>query len=275
MKNLITTSRTRWLGMVICTMFLLLGNAHVWAWSNIELCGDPTGGWSNYVSMPETGSNTGVRYMFIYMVENQYFKFRWNGSKPVGNNENLQFTAYDSGGRMYKWDSGDPEAAIYKLNTGIVRVCTDQTSGNDTQPWVWLLRPTIHIRHNWNGSGWSDQDMTDNNDGTYTYDGKWGGNYTYVGVTDMEYSADGSNCYKKFQNIGTVYGNPSTGDNCVFEYNAEGYRGTTNSTSYTGTLTIRVYCTITYNGNNKTTGSVPTAVKSESWYFHDSEREYW
>ena len=249
--------------LLVLAMILIASSPQMQAWNSIELCGDPTGGWSNYVSMPETGDNTGVRYMFIYMVQNQYFKFRWAGSKPVGNNDNLQFTAYNSGGRMYKWDSGDPAAAIYKLNTGIVRVCTDQTSGNDSQPWVWLLRPTIHIRHNWNGSGWSDQDMTDNNNGTYSFNGNWGGNYTYVGVTDMEYNADGSNCYKKFQNIGTVYGNPSTGDYCAFEYNAEGYRGTTNSTSYTGTLTIRVYCTITYNGNNKTSGSVPTEQSSQ------------
>lgn len=249
--------------LLVLAMILIASSPQMQAWNSIELCGDPTGGWSNYVSMPETGDNTGVRYMFIYMVQNQYFKFRWAGSKPVGNDNNLQFTAYDSGGRMYKWDSGDPAAAIYKLNTGIVRVCTDQTGGNDSQPWVWLLRPTIHIRHNWNGSGWSDQDMTDNNNGTYSFNGNWGGNYTYVGVTDMEYNADGSNCYKKFQNIGTVYGNPSTGDYCAFEYNAEGYRGTTNSTSYTGTLTIRVYCTITYNGNNKTSGSVPTEQSSQ------------
>ena len=246
------------------TLLVLIGiligsvSTQMWGWNSIELCGEPTGGWSNYVSMPETGDNTGVRYLFIYMEENQYFKFRWNGSKPVGNNENLEFTAYNSGGRMYKWDDGDPKAAIYKLNTGIVRVCTDQTSNNDSQPWVWLLRPTIHIRHYWGASSWSDQDMTDNNDGTYTYYGNWGGNLTYVGVTDMEYNENGSNCYKKFQDIATVYGSPNNGDRCVFEYNANGYRGTTNSTSYTGTLTITKLCTVTYDGNDRTSGTVPS-----------------
>ena len=245
----------RYAAMLI--MLLTLGVGQMWGWNSIELCGEPTGGWSNYVSMPETGDNTGVRYLFIYMEKDQYFKFRWNGSKPVGNDENLEFTAYNSGGRMYKWDSGDPAAAIYKLNTGIVRVCTDQTSGNDSQPWVWLLRPTIHIRHNWSGSSWSDEDMTDNNDGTYKYYGNYGGNYTYVGVTDMEYNADGSNCYKKFQNTATVNGSPSNGDRCIFEYNASGYRSSTNSTTNTGTLTITKLCTVKYDGNDKTSGTVP------------------
>ncbi len=255
--------------ITLLTLLLTLGVGQMWAWNQIYLVGDPcvnnSSKWTdqNY-AMPETSNNSGERYIFIYMEKDWYFKFRVN-NKPVGNDyPGVSFTSYNSGARMYKWNDNDPYAAKYSgLNTGIVRICTKQESnasgeGNtDEKPWVWLLRPKIMIRHNWGGSSWSDQQMTDNQDGTYTYDGNWGGNYTYVGVTDEEYNENGSNCYKKFQNIATVYGNPSNGNACVFEYDATNYASIGGSTANTGTLVIRAYCSINYDGNDKTGGNTP------------------
>ncbi len=130
-------------------------------------------------------------------------------------------------------------------------------------PWVWIEQPTIQIRHQWgaNVGDWSNQDMSYSSNGVYTYDGNYGYNLTYVGIYESDDS--GSRKFKKFENNATIYGSPSAGDACCFEYNSEGYAGIGSKTEHTGSLTIRAYCTITYDGNNKTTGNVPSAQSSQ------------
>ncbi len=242
------------LAMIFAVLVMSMANIGMaWAWTDCYYC-DANVGWSS-TSFKVASGGSGSCY--IYMGTNHYFKFRIN-SKPVGESGNKELTTDGVGVRLYTWNSGDPDAAKYTGNPGIVEVHVDQSTGDhDKDPWVWLTRPTIYVRHNWNNAGWSNQAMTDNNDGTYTYIGQYSGSsQTNVGPCE---SCDYGGDYFKYFTSATLTGSPAKGDRCLFTYNSSGFRGYGGSGSNKGSLIITKLCSITYDGNGKTGGAVPTS----------------
>ena len=236
---------------LIPILFLLLfGVGNVWGYNNVYLSGEMNS-WGTY----DYGTSGNGTY-YIYTQKNQTFKFKvssyWRGaygsstySITIGNN----YTVCDCDGQNFK----------YTGNTGIVAFSFSQTTsgGSEWKPNISLARPTIYIRHNWNNTGWSNQSMTDNNDGTYKYDGIYSGSKA-TNVGPCSDCTSGSATFKYITSA-TLVGSPETGDKCRFVYNSNGYKGEGSESSNTGTLTITKLCKITYNGNGKTSGTVPSA----------------
>ena len=188
------------------------------------------------------------------MPTNHYFKFRINGN-PVGENTNKELNCDGIGVRLYRWDNGDPAAAKYIGNNGIVEVHADQKTGdNDYSPWIWLTRPAVYMRYNWGNAGWSNKEMIDNGDGTYSLYDKYGGSGANLGVCSD--CAEASDRFKWIASP-TTNGSPANGDSCLFLYDATGFRSIDNSTTSTGSLTISKLCKIVYDINGATSGSAP------------------
>lgn len=133
-------------------------------------------------------------------------------------------------------------------------------NGSNDEPAVWMERPTIYIWHNWSGttSNWGDNNgsgqkaMTDNNNGTYTYDGVYSASGTNVGIV-----GDGR-IKKWFTEANTSkVGSPTSGDKCRFTWNSNGYKGYDGEEANRGTLTITKLWKITYDGNGNGGGSAP------------------
>ena len=103
--------------------------------------------------------------------------------------------------------------------------------------------------------------MTSNDDGTYQYTGKYSGtNNSNVGPCSS--CETGGNTFKDITNA-TLVGSPAAGNKCLFKYNASGFSSHSSKANNTGTLTITKLCTVTYDGNDKTSGTVPSSVSDE------------
>ena len=246
----------RYAAMIFCVLVMSMANIGMaWAWDECYYVDGNVGWTSTSVPMGTTSSGNGS--CFMYMETNHYFKFRI-ASKPVGESTNKELTTDGIGVRLYRWDSNDPYAAKYTGNPGIVEVHADQATGdNNYNPWIWLTRPTVYVRHNWNNAGWSNHAMTDNNDGTYTYIGQYSGS-AKTNVGPCESCSMGGDYFKYFSSA-TLTGSPAKGDRCLFTYNSSGFRGYGGDGSNKGSLTITKLCSITYDGNGKTGGAVPTS----------------
>ena len=241
---------------IILSLFIVTGVSNVWAWNTLYLASSHNS-WStntDHLNNAETGKGT----LYIYTPTNMTFKIV-NSYNTVwlGVDENSTLKPGDSGLRFDKAKNSDSNNCKYNGNTGIVGFHSDQTgTGNaDDWPWIWLTRPTVKIKHAWDGSNWTSQEMTDKNDGTYTYTG------TYSGSNATNFGVEGSDATFKYITNATLVGSLSKGDKCLFTYNSNGYKGFGSNTQNTGSATITRIYTITYNGNGKTGGTVPSAVE--------------
>ena len=259
----------KYVAMIFAVLVLSVANVGMaWAWAtNVYLNGDFTGGnWNDYTStyqfkLKYSGTD-GKFYLPVYASGSaQYFRL-WtnNHCGPATNN-----TEIDAGGDGNAASSYEEHNWKYIGKAGIINVCVDQTGGKDWNPWVWVERPTVYIRHKWNNSSESTVAMTDNNDGTYTYTGKFSNSAktTLAGPTSSG-TSNGSAIFKKWSSP-IVVGSPTNGDKCIFEFNASGYKGFGGATSNTGTMTITRLYSITYNGNGKTGGNVPSGATDVKW----------
>ena len=260
------TLRRVGLVLVMCIMAI----PELWAWAtNVYLNGNFTGdNWSGSSAYSSTyqftlqyNSTDGKFYIPVYATgSDQYFRL-WTNNHCGPATNNTEIDAGDDGCAASSYDEHNWK---YVGDAGIISICIDQTGGKDWNPWVWVERPDIYIRHKWNNSSLSNQKMTDNRDGTYQYIGKFSSSSktTYIGPCS---SCSSDNVYFKKWTSPTMVGSPTNGDRCIFEYNASGYKGVGNSTSNTGTITITKLYSITYDGNGKNSGSVPSAVTDKKW----------
>jgi len=177
----------------------------------------------------------------------QYFRF-WTNNSCEAPSDNKEMNC-DGIGCTFTTNGGKKNAK-YIGNAGIIRICVDQSGDKDYNPWVWIERPTIMFKYGWNGAeDWTEQSATsDNQDGSYYYKGQYGsGNAFNAGPQyDLKYAT------------ATKHGSISSGDYCMFVWDASGYQHATGETNNTGTFGIYQLHTISYNGNGKTTGDVPS-----------------
>lgn len=227
--------------------FYLIGSWNSWSATNKNYKLDYDDGYSAYS-------------IYWYLNTDTYFALN-NGSTRY--NPTTTTNIYPGhGGTTGKYTSDDGGCGDcswkYTGNPGIVKIHVDENSSDkEWRPWVWVSRPTVYIRHNWNNAGWSNQAMTDNIDGTYTYIGQYSGSAkTNVGPCE---SCDYGGDYFKYFSSATLTGSPAKGDRCLFTYNSSGFRGYGGDGSNKGSLTITKLCSITYDGNGKTGGAVPTS----------------
>lgn len=223
----------------------------MWAWAtNVYLNGNFTGNnWNNatYQFTWWYNGTDGKYYMPVYATgSDQYFRL-WtnNHCGPASDNTTIDETSDGNAASSYSENNWK-----YTGDAGIINICIDQTGGKDWNPWLWIERPTIKFKYGWNGAGnWTEVNAIDNRDGTYQYKGQYG--------TAVGFNAGQSSDLKYKESATTVIGSPSSGDYCLFTWNASGYQYGTGEGNNAGTFTITKLCTITYDANGATSGSVP------------------
>lgn len=239
------------------TLLLTLGVGQMWGWNPVYLIGDDANNWSTGKTDYVISNNADEGSCYFYFTKNKCFAVYitfYNEQAGPGSNQ-AEMGINTGSQKFYIWGNGEnTHSAKYTGNSGIVEVHAKQKDNGDNQPWIWLTRPTIYIRHNWNNSGWSNQPMTDNNDGTYQYKGKYSGS-SQTNVGPCSTCQSGSTTFKYF--TVTPIGSPAQGNDCLFTYNSSGFKGFGSETQNTGTLTITKLCTITYNANGATSGDKP------------------
>ena len=236
---------------LIFTMLFTFGVGEMWAWdTNVYLNGNFTGDNWNKATYQFTwwyNSTNGKFYIPVYATgSDQYFRL-WtnNHCGPALDNTTIDETSGGNAASSY-----DEHNWKYIGDAGVINICIDQTDGKDYHPWLWIERPTIKFKYGWNGAGtWTEVDAIDNRNGTYQYKGKYG--------TAVGFNAGISGDLKYNESSTTVTGSPSTGDYCLFTWNASGYQYGTGEGNNTGTFTITKLCTITYNANGATGGTKP------------------
>ena len=265
----------RYAAMLI--MLLTLGVGQMWGYNNVYLVGDMTDSWSSSHDYGTSGSGT----YYIYTAKNNTFKFKvssyWRGAYGDG--------AYSiSTGSSYTVCDCDGQNFKYSGNNGIVAFSIDQSS-NEWRPTISLSRPKIYIRHKWNNSSWGNEVMTDNNDGTYTFEGFYSGsNATNVGPCS---SCTSGNAEFKYITTATLVGSPVAKDKCRFVYNSSGYKGDGSESTSQGSLTITKLWKVQFNmnghgsaidnqyifpGNTASTPSTPSATGYTfgGWYTNEA-----
>ncbi len=268
-KHLFLKSLLVLIGVLITSL-----TTNVWAWTAVYLNGNFTeNNWDQntyHINYELDGLNSGhFFYPFYSTTGDKYWRLRQNGDRLSPSTANFVQNVGTAGYKVGK--NGEKNFKSTTIKNGVTAVHINQKSGGDQSPYVWLERPTIYIWHNWNNNtgswnnngGSGQKAMTDNQDGTYTYDGLFAGtgadqNKTNVGI-------EGSAAVKKYFGPSdvTVNGSPTTGDKCRFTWNSSGYKGYDGETSNRGSLTITKYYTITFDKNGSeaddsdVTGSLP------------------
>lgn len=278
------------LKLLLIPIGLLIGSltSQVWAYSPVYLNGDFTGGnWGTNGNGSETyqvnyeldGSNSGHYFLPFYTsAGDKYWRFCENNGSAYLNCPATDNSVMNVGTAAYQIEGGHKYNFKSTVDAGIIAVHIHQNydgkgtsaNGSNDRPRVWLERPTIYIWHNWDGNdaNWNQNKnacqraMTDNEDGTYTYDGTYSGSATGTCV-----GIEGSDAIKKYFSDGdaTKVGSPSAGDKCRFKWDASGdfesgqYFGYGSSEQRRGaSLTITKILTITYHGNGNEGGSAPS-----------------
>lgn len=237
------------LGVLITSL-----TTQVEAFNSLKLRSDYyTGGWSN-LSDAFTYGGDGYKYWDVYhtgsdsywRIHSDYYNTDY---EPYDNN-------YVLGSVGYVVRKGSSNCFKTTGNAGIIRIVTKQydNGASDEYPAVWIERPGVQFKHNWNGGGsddWTEVSATDNNDGTYTYNGTYGGT-AYFNAKSV------NGAYKVAKTSTTVTGSPATGDRCQFKWTPSGYKLTGDEETNRGVFVITKLCQVTYNGNSKTSGTVPS-----------------
>lgn len=233
-----------------------MGVNNAWAYTaHFSLMGDPVGNWNNDRDfMINTGTGTTDEwYIYAYVATNQYFALN-NGSSQYGPSSNGKEIKQNTGGGQGSYNTNSWK---FTGTSGIIKICCAESQNREWYPWVWVEEsaPIIKFKHPWNGGSWSEQTATKQNDGTYTYDGKYGNNEGF--------NAGPSGKYKYNASQTTVEGSPATGDMCRFIWNPVGYVQGGAETKASGTFKIVKLCSLTYDGNGKTGGTVPSATNNQ------------
>lgn len=245
--------------LVLVGVLMMSVTSQMLAWNTTYLIGDPIGGWSKNSTYSMGSSDANSKY--FYFAKNNYFAFYidyYNYQIGPGTN-GAGMTTGDGGQKFTATNTSN--SAKYTGNNGIVEVHVQQKDNGDNTPWVWLTRPSVQIKHNWNGTdgSWTAHNMTDNNNGTYSYIGNYSGsNATNCGVGSGEATM-------KYFTTATLVGSPAVTNRCIFEYNASGYKGFGSQSQNTGSLIITKLCSVSYDGNGNTSGSVPSTQSDKKY----------
>ena len=237
--------------LALFSLLITVGIGNAWGWgTNVYLNGNFTGNnWNNatYQFTWWYNSTDGKYYKPVYATGSaQYFRL-WTNNHVGPDSNNSEIDETSGGEQASKYEENNWK---YIGDAGIINICIDQTGGKDWNPWVWIERPTIKFKYGWNGAvSWTEVSATDNRDGTYQYKGQYGGT--------AGFNAGPSSDLKYKESATTVTGSPSTGDYCLFKWNASGYKHNTGEGNDYGTFTITKLCTITYDANGATDGDVP------------------
>ncbi|MBR2935684.1 MAG: InlB B-repeat-containing protein [Paludibacteraceae bacterium] len=249
---------TKGIRITAILILLLMGVNNAWAYTaHFSLMGNPTpNGWTKDTDfMINTGTGTADEwYIYAYVSKNQYFALN-NGSNQYGPTTANKEIKNGSGGGTGNYNSN---AWKFVGSSGIIKICCAESNNREWYPYVWVEEsaPTIKFKHPWNGgSSWSEQTATKQSDGTYTYDGQYG--------NKKAFNAGPSGKYKYNESQTTVEGSPSTGDMCRFIWNPVGYVQGGAETKASGTFKIVKLCSLTYNGNGNTGGTVPSATNNQ------------
>lgn len=244
--------------MLAVLIVLITSINTAWAWSGLHVrSGSYYGGW-NYTAEQMTYGDEANKYWdlahtggtFYWRLRTDYF------NHDVGPYKNNQVMNVGTTG--YKVVNTGTNAFATTANAGIIRIQTSQNhdGASDEYPNVWVTRPTVKFKYDFNNDGeasWEMVDATDNNDGTYTYKGLYcGTDFFCAGPNDGD---------KKAHESGptTITGSPSAGDRCEFKWNCSGYKYVGNEDQNCGMFYITKLLTITYDANGATKGSVPDA----------------
>ena len=248
---------TKGIRMTAILVLLLMGVSNMWAWNPVYLIGDPTNNWSSNKTSYVISNNQDEASAYFYFAKNNYFAvyIGYYNEQAGPDSNGAEMNTGASGKQFFIWgDGANSNSAKYVGNNGIVEVHAKQKDYRDDRPWIWLTRPEIKVKHNWNGGGWTEQTMIDNSNGTYSYTGLYSG----ANQTNFGLGSDGKTM--KYITNATLVGSPSKGNKCLFTYNSAGYKGYGTETQNTGSATITRLYTITYNGNGHTGGTVPAAI---------------
>ena len=241
------------------SVILLAGTSNVWAWNPVYLIGDPTGNWNSDQTKYVISNNQDEGSAYVHFSQNSSFAvyIGWYNEQAGPDKNGAEMNINSGSQKFYIWDNGqNTNAAKYVGNSGIVEIHAKQKDNGDDRPWIWLTRPTIKIKHGWNGATtWTEKDMTDKQNGTYTYIGE------YSGSAEANFGIGSTGTTLKYLSSITTKGNPSKGNRCLFTYQSSGYKGFGSETENTGSATITKLCALTYNGNGKTGGNVPDKVE--------------
>ena len=248
-------------------MLLTLGVGQMWAFNPVYLIGDDAGNWTSGKTNYVISNNADEGSCYFYLTKNNCFAVYityYNEQAGPGSDKAEMGISPTGDQKFYIWGDGEnTNSAKYTGNSGIVEVHAKQKDNGDDQPWIWLTRPTVYIRHNWNNAGWSNQAMTDNSDGTYKYKGQYSGS-SATNVGPCSDCTEGGATFKYF--TVTPVGSPLQGDYCLFEYDASGFKGFGTQAQNTGSLTITKLCGLTYNGNGRDGGTaVPSALSDQKY----------
>ena len=259
------TNQTGWLSRVICMLIVLLtlGVGEMWGAPSARyyLVGDPKGDYTKAddYKIKDRYEKDGQYAICVYATKDCFFRLKKDDDADYGPSSDKSTSQGYGAYNTNAWK--------YNGNTGIVRFGVDETSGDNGEhyPWVFWGKPTVYIRHKWNNSSTSTVAMTDNNDGTYKYIGNFSSSTSTTQV-GPENGSSRSNVFKEFgsSNI-TKVGSPADKDRCIFEWNASGYNSNKAYNYNRGTLTVTKLYSFTYDGNGKTSGTVPTGVTDAKW----------
>ena len=242
--------------LVMC----LIAIPQVWAWSGIKLRGDWMGGFK-YTSDTWTYGDEGNKYWDVYHPGGTKY---WRLHLDYFNHDigpNTANYVLNVGTNGYKVVNTGDNSFKTTASAGILRIQSNQTTGGgeDERPYVWITRPTVKFKYDFENDGgdWTTVDATDNYDGTYTYRGKYCGvDYFNAGPNDAD---------KVYTSNDRVYGSPSAGDRCEFKWQpgtgdpVTDYKYTSGEEYNRGVFTITKLVTVTFDGNGKSKGDLPSA----------------
>lgn len=255
MKNLkfnfksIVLGKARWL--VTLFAILTLGVGQMWGWTPFYMYGNYQSSWDakDKVNLDGTIAN-GKYFLPVYHDgSTKYFRL-YRDSKDYGPSSSKELpSSGEQGG-----ENGTANAwYISSSEKKVICICIDQKGdGRDQYPWVWARDAEVYLKHTWSSSTWEySAKMTANTtNGTYTLDRNYptyssdnGYNCSVVPATDGGTKRDGAAITP------TKVGAPGSGNKCRYVYDASA-----------NTLTITKLYNLTYNGNDKKTGTVPDAV---------------
>ncbi len=253
-----------WKYAAMVVLMLTLGVGEMWGYSKVTLYGDMKGiGWSpqGYFWDSESGEHSTETYaatnngfkLYIHSGVDQYVGW------CDGSNQPSSIGSDGTGTRLYKDYSGNEDQNVtYSGNNGIVCFHVDQkTSNHNSDPWVWITRPTVYLKNNWNSdpSSWSWKSTTDEGNGYYYVDAPYG-------ASGVNWGTNGTSAWQ--YNSSDVYlectpapADLSAGHECRYRLNTNPSGSTWDAR--TPTLTITAIWTVTYNANGH--GSAPSSAK--------------
>ena len=242
--------------MLAVLIVLITSINTAWAWSGLHVrSGSYYGGWGYTAEQMTFGDEANKYWDLAHTGGTFYWRLRTDYfNHDVGPYKNNQVMNVGTTG--YKVVNTGTNAFATTANAGIIRIQTSQNhdGASDEYPNVWVTRPTVKFKYDFNNDGeasWEKVDATDNNDGTYTYKGLYcGTDFFCAGPNDGD---------KKAHESGptTITGSPKSGQRCEFKWNCSGYKYVGNEDQNCGMFYITKLDSIIYDANGATKGSVP------------------